>query len=256
MGHGNESNPIVKAIKVHRPDEESQDQPMQESGLEPSSPSKELTDPLKLFNGTFDVVSRRFGDPNILPFLHVTLVFLYHLTFYQDAMSYVAPDFPWKLTALMLNTLLGSCSQSDYARIEDDGGSEHFPMKKTESTEGPSPMPPSRRPLPDDFALRGFPWVDRYFPEGWFATQEKIDDDDKYFEVPSMIEERKERALWLGCRIAKQGEGKWLRYDRETHRFGVNPLYEVELDLDILPATPAADSTDYGELPDAAATVA
>ncbi|KAL2257684.1 hypothetical protein VTK26DRAFT_9311 [Humicola hyalothermophila] len=256
MGYGNESNPIAKAFKARRPDDEPQDQTMQESGQQVSSASEELKDSLKLFNGTFDVVSRRFGDPNILPFFHVTLVFLLHLTFYPDAMSYVAPSFPWKLTALMLNTLLVSCSHSDYARIEDEGGREHFPMKKVEPTEGPSPMPPARRPLPDDFALRGFPWVDRYFPDGWFASQDKIDDDDKYFELPSMIEERKERALWLGHRIAKQGDGKWLRYDHEAHRFGVNPLYEVELDLDILAPTPAADSTDYGELPDAAATVA
>ncbi|KAL2256836.1 hypothetical protein VTK26DRAFT_1047 [Humicola hyalothermophila] len=144
-------------------------------------------------------------------------------------MAYVAPDFPWKLTALMLNTLLGSYNQSDFARIEDGGGSEHFPMKKDEPVEGSSAMPPSRRPLPDDFALRGFPWVDRYFPDGWFATREKIDDDDKYFEVPSMIQERKERALWLGCRIAKQGGGNWLTYDRETHRFDVSPLFDVDI---------------------------
>ncbi|KAL2016108.1 hypothetical protein VTK56DRAFT_4252 [Thermocarpiscus australiensis] len=231
VGYGNQSNPIAKALKETRPDDDPQDQPMQESEIKTPAP-KELVDALRLFNGTYNVVARRFGDPNILSFLHVTLVFIHHLTFKPKAMAYVAPDFPWKLTALMLNTLLGSCQS--YARVE----SEQFP--KNESV---------TRPLPDDFALRGFPWVEEYYPNGWFSNDNKIDDDEKYFEVPSMIEDRKERTLWLGCRIAAQG-GKWLRYDSETRQFGVNPQYEVELDLD-MPATPV-DSTDFGELPDAA----
>ncbi|KAK4107100.1 hypothetical protein N656DRAFT_720760 [Canariomyces notabilis] len=230
IGYGSESNLIFKAIKGTRPNDESQDQPMHESGVEPPLP-KELADALRLFNGTYNVVSRRFGDPNILPYLHVTLVFVYHLTFYPEAMVYMARAFPWKLTSLFLNTLIGSCQS--YARIEG----EQFP--KNES---------ATRPLPDDYALRGFPWVGKYFPNGWFAN-DKIDDDEKYFEVLSMTEERKERALWLGCRIAAQ-DGKWLRYDSETHQFGVNPQYDVELELE-MPATPVA-STDYGDLPDAA----
>lgn len=230
VGYGSESNPISKAMKGTPPDDEPEDQPMRESGVEPSLPT-ELVEPLRLFNGTYNVVARRFGDPNILPFLHVTLVFLHHLTFYPAAMAYVAQDFPWKLTALMLNTLIASCQS--YARIE--GG--QFP--KNES---------ATRPLPDDYALRGFPWVEKYFPSGWFSN-DKIDDDEKYFELLSMTEERKERALWLGCRIAAH-DGKWLRYDSETHQFSVNPQYEVELELE-MPATPV-DSIDYGDLPDAA----
>ncbi|GAB1311607.1 Telomerase-binding EST1A [Madurella fahalii] len=231
VGYGGQSNPVFNAIRGPRPDDEQQDQLMEESGANSSS-LKELVEPLKLFNGTVNVVARRFGDPNILPFLHVTLVFIHHLTFYPEAMVYIARDFPWKLTALMLNTLIGS--YQSYARIEG----EQFPKSE-----------PVTRPLPDDYALRGFPWVEKYFPNGWFSN-DKIDDDEKYFEVASMTEERKERALWLGCRIAAQ-DGKWLRYDPETHQFSVNPQYEVKLELE-LPATPV-DSIDYGELPDAAA---
>lgn len=33
----------------------------------------------------------------------------------------------------------------------------------------------------------------------------------KYFEVASMADQRKERILWLGCRIA--AVSKWIRYD-------------------------------------------
>ena len=142
----------------------------------------------------------------------------------------------------MLNTLIGSCDPKTRDRVEE-GEAEHFSLSVSSSAlDGTEPAPDgaTQRPLPDDYALRGFPWVERYFPEGWFAN-DKIDDDEKYFEVPSMMEERKERALWLGCCIAKRG--RWLSYDKQVYLFGV-------------PATPASvvEGIDYGELLDAMAT--
>jgi hypothetical protein len=226
------------------------------------SASKQFSSTRKLFNATYDVVCRRLGDHNTLPFLHVTLVFIHHLTFFPEAMAHVASHFPWKLTAIMLNALIDSSSPQDVsqslARFLESG--EPFPgwnekqeeeKKKNEGAEAGEPRPeaPNRRPLPEDFALRGFAFVEKYFPDGWFVTE--IDDDDKYFEVESMTEERRERVVWLGCRIAN--EGKWLRFDKENRRFGVNPKYEVELDLEMtMPETPG-ESGDYDELPDAAA---
>jgi hypothetical protein len=44
--------------------------------------------------------------------------------------------------------------------------------------------------------MRGFQWAERYHPPRWFDTDERVDDDDdKYFEVPSMMEERRDRVL-------------------------------------------------------------
>ncbi|KAK4136928.1 hypothetical protein BT67DRAFT_195365 [Trichocladium antarcticum] len=253
MGYASETNPIVRALKDTHPSESpAQDRPMHEPA------SKDLADALRLFNGTVNVVCRRFGDPNVLPFLHVTLVFLHHLTFYQDAMAHVAPSFPWKLAALMLNTLVGSCDADMRARLENDDG-EHFSQNVQNQTAQDQTDEPevtatpgfvsTPRPLPDDYALRGLIWAEQYFPAGWFIN-DKIDDDEKYFEVPSMMEERKERVLWLGVRIAERGEGRWLTYDKGQHLFGVNPEFEVELKYNA-PATPPAE-TEYGELPDAA----
>jgi hypothetical protein len=115
-GYGDESNPIAAALKAFsranpKRTTESQDQPMQDATASetPSpntTPVKQLPNALRLLTGTYHIVCRRFGDPNVLPFLHVTLVFVHHLTFCPDAMAYVAPHFPWKLTAFMLNTLL------------------------------------------------------------------------------------------------------------------------------------------------------
>ncbi len=53
---------------------------------------------------TYEIVLRRFGDPNIFAYLHITMVFMRHLTQHPPAMALLEGRYPWKLTALMLNT--------------------------------------------------------------------------------------------------------------------------------------------------------
>lgn len=60
----------------------------------PCLQSKQLPDPLRLLAGTYNIVCRRFGDPNTLPLLYVSLVFIRHFTFYPDAIANVAPPLP------------------------------------------------------------------------------------------------------------------------------------------------------------------
>ncbi|KAK4206116.1 hypothetical protein QBC37DRAFT_301453 [Rhypophila decipiens] len=206
VGYGNESSPLYNVLKQAG---DSQDHFMTGSEMEPSV-AQQLADALRLANKTHSVVLQRVGDLNILPYLHVTLAFIYHLTYYPEAMAYVAPEFPWKLTALMLNSLMDSIES--HSRIESIRFPEHDKGK------GGDRLP---RPLPEDYAMRGLLWVDKYFPDGWFSN-DKIDDDEKYFEVASMREERRERVLYLGCRIAARGDGKWLEYDSTTHRFNTH----------------------------------
>jgi hypothetical protein len=177
-------------------------------------------------------------------------------------MVYLVPHFPWKLTAFMLNTLLNGSSSSSPNVSQDSGltrlllESDRFPGAVEEGKdvkEGREGAGRQRRPLPDDFAIRGLPWAEKYYPDGWFVTEERIDDDERYFELASMREERRERVIWLGCRIAEREGGKWLTFDKEAKRFGVSPEYEVELDLEMpsqMPITPG-ESVDFGELPDA-----
>jgi hypothetical protein len=189
---------------------------MENSSISEVSPGKPFTDALELSLRTYDIVLRRFGDTNILPFFHVTLSFMYYMSQQKAGLAYLKDKYPWKLTALMLNSILNTFSS--YSKIE----SEEFPRLEKEE------LP---RPLPEDFAQRGLLWTEKYFPADWF-NNDKLDDDEKYFEVPSMTDIRKERCLWIGVQLS--GVGDCLVYDKTARQFSVAEKYDVEIhSLDI-----------------------
>ncbi|KAL0475282.1 hypothetical protein QR685DRAFT_431429 [Neurospora intermedia] len=227
IGWGNEKNPVYRAIKAKASvNNESRDLTM--TGIEGAEPDLQIVTALRLANRTHDVVLRQQDDLNVVPYLHATLAFVYHLISLPEAMVHFAPEFPWRLVSYQLNSLLRDYSA--YDRFESD----KFPRPENEEVP---------RPLPEDFAMRGLLWVEKFFPGDWFS-EDKIIDDEKYFESASLFDERIPRVLYLGYRIAMEGEDKWLQYDPKTHRFGVHSQYELESQR---------GGKDYGELPDAAA---
>ncbi|KAK1503898.1 uncharacterized protein CCOS01_16973 [Colletotrichum costaricense] len=235
LEYGSESNPIMRAIKSGRADDA--DVPM-EGAETVAAPTQKFLDALDFAARTHDVVLRRFGDENIRPYLHVTLSLLQHLSQFPAAMGLIEEKMPWKLIALLLNTIMPAEMSLEAIKI-------------IESEDFPRPDKGEPRPLPDDFAQRGLLWVDKSYPSDWF-TATKVDDDEKYFEVASMMEERSQRCLWLGCRLATSG--KWLTYDEEAKQFGVVSQFDVEIpDLDA--STPLkGDNSDDVIIPDALAS--
>ncbi|KAF9879594.1 Telomerase-binding protein EST1A [Colletotrichum karsti] len=201
LEYGSESNVIMRHIKSGK----AGDADVVMEGTE-AGPSKKFLDALDFTARTQDVILRRVGDPNVATYVHVTLSFLDHMSKYPSAMSYIEEKMEWKRMALLLNTLLDRCASPEMV------DSDAFPRPED---------PP--RPLPDDFAQRGLLWVDKYYPDNWF-TAAKIDDEDKYFEVASMEEERRVRCLWLGRRLASSN--KWLTYDEEARQFWVVAKYD------------------------------
>ncbi|KAK2036772.1 hypothetical protein LZ31DRAFT_482855 [Colletotrichum somersetense] len=201
LEYGSASNLIVRSIGLEK------DGGLQNDDSNTFSASPNFLDAIEFAARTHNVVLRRSGDPNFHPYLHVTLSFLRHTSKFTMAMHYIKAKMPWKLISLILNKLLEDCASVD--RIE----SEDFPRPNNEAP----------RPLPEDYAQRGLLWVDGYYPDDWFAS--KMDDDERYFEMPSMTEERQERCLWLGCRLASSGN--WLTYDKSTRQFGVPSRYDI-----------------------------
>ena len=190
---------------------------------------------MALAKKTHDIVLRRPEIARALPYVHVTLVFMLHLIRSQEAISVVAPEFPWKLLATRLNSLMdvaprvaqSSLNRSLLSVVEG----EAFPHLPEKADVLPVP-------LPEDYALRGIGWAEDYFPDGWFSNN-NLEDDERLLEPPSLEGTRTERAIWVGCRIAAHGKGKWLTYDKEAHRFGVAPEWDVDV-ADGAPVVPTA----------------
>ncbi|KAG7101406.1 EST/SMG-like protein 2 like [Verticillium longisporum] len=203
LNYGDPSSTLLRAMEG----EPSADYPM-----ETPEDDNRFEKALQLNYRTHRVVWRRFGDPSILAYLHTTLVPIYHLIRSRNTIGRLEVSIPWKLLSVQLNTIIAASGNT--IRFED----HEFPGP----IKGESP-----RPLPEDFAMRGMIWTNTYFPSKWFSN-DKIDDDEKYFEVASMTEERRIRILWIGCQIARHE--RWLQYDFETHQFAVSPEYDENID--------------------------
>jgi hypothetical protein len=226
--YGKDTNFINKAIRPIRSEET--DVPMAEGVPEvTAAPSKEFAAALDLTKRTHDIVLRRFGDNNVLSYLHVSLAFMRHMADKPNLYVHLRDSFPWKLSSLMLNTLVAPllAAKASFSRIESavfPGGSGSAAGKGVDKSTSKNA---ANRPLPEDFAMRGMPWADSYIPAEWFSNL-RIDDDEKFFEVASMTGERKERVLWLGHKIALHRTT--LTYDSESHLFGVVPEYDIKIE--------------------------
>ncbi|EDN92144.1 hypothetical protein SS1G_08006 [Sclerotinia sclerotiorum 1980 UF-70] len=201
LGFASKENPLMKAIAPSS-EEKAADVDMDEA-LDESSPSMTtFKHAQNLSNAALEIVLQRIGDPNVLPFIHISLVFMFRMSHFSGAMDLLAPAFPWQSLAIMLNTLLKS--YKSLSRIEDN----KFPLPEKDDV----------RPFPEDFGMRGLLWAEKYFPEEWFLN-EKTDEEEKYHELPSMIDQRKERILWLACRIADAGP--WINFNVSKPEFSV-----------------------------------
>lgn len=114
--------------------------------------------------------------------MHVCLNFIRGIS-YCPSINVLATSLLWQSLASLLNTLLLPCrnpTSTDDNRLalpeKDDIGA-----------------------LPEDFAIRGLSWAKKYFPDDWFS---KDGEEEKYHELPSLGEQRKEIILWLACTIS------------------------------------------------------
>ena len=112
----------------------------------------------ELSNSSLEIILQRIGDPNVLPFMHVTLVFTYYMARHPGVMGHLQGVFPCKCLSTMLNTLLPSYETANRA----------------EKKSFPRPDKVMARPFPEDFALRGLLWTEDYFPGECF-TNGKMD---------------------------------------------------------------------------------
>ncbi|KAJ9133182.1 hypothetical protein NKR23_g10896 [Pleurostoma richardsiae] len=208
LGFGDETSPLMKIVAS------SQQEDCTDVVMDGTASAKAGADvrtafekAVKLANKTDEIIFARSGDPNVLPYLHCRLAFMLHLSYHPEAMALLQDSFCWHLMTSMLNSVLDSLPE-DKANID----TFDFPRRDTGD----------RRPLPEDWALRGLLWTDRLFPSDYF--DEKVEEENKAFEVPSMTDDRKRRVIYLAHHL--QARGDWFSFDENTKRFVVSPAYE------------------------------
>lgn len=145
---------------------------------------RSLDNSKKLAYEILNLALKRIGDVNVLPHVHIWLVFMMHITTSESAMRLLENAFPWESLVPMLNFLLKS-----------------FYSDRFECEEFPIPERGIGRPLPEDFVIHGLDWARLYYPEGWFK-EAHVEDEERSMELPSMANIRVERILWLAMRIA------------------------------------------------------
>lgn len=73
----------------------------------------------------------------------------------------------------------------------------------------------------EDFAVRGLIWAENYIPDEWF-NKENADDAKHLLDYRSMMTGRRERILWLACRLSGPPS---LRYRKDIIREIYFPCY-------------------------------
>ena len=179
-----------------------------------------------VWSRSVSIVASKVGDRNTIPYLHVTLAFLWSLSFVPGALLYLESYVPWAKLVTFLNTL--GRSGVDDAQVE----SAEFPQSHGVG-----------RQLPEDFPIRGLIWSYFYYPQDFFTGQ-VVDEDERALEMPSHALMRAERCLWLGVRLASVSKtrppsaspsmkstntdlsklGRYLTYNAETKQFVATEL--------------------------------
>jgi hypothetical protein len=93
--------------------------------------------------------------------------------------SVVLNQVPWEKLCVLLNTFLSAeLRRGDIEPFPDD----------------------CKRPLPEDYVLRGLVWTHDYFPGTWFDVQ--VDLGERFLEKSTFQTLRVQRILWLGKKLS------------------------------------------------------
>lgn len=195
---------LMKVIAKPQSDSTWEEPSTEHEATQRSSPevfSRALDFTIRIFN----VIINRKDDASVLPFLHTIFTFLHCMSGYEEALAPFETKFPWDRTANFLNSLLQQCVKDEFK-----------PRLDTAVFPGPFANEKKKRPLPEDFAMRGLLFSETYYPTDWFLDHD-MEEDEKYFEPPSMAMLRRERILWIGKRIASRSER--LNWDDTNGKF-------------------------------------
>ena len=196
---------------------------------------------------------------NVLSFLHVILVFLWKLASStregsREGQLYLGISaFPWSPIAEYLNSVLSARSKgAKKSPLPDiEAIALHDPRNQNKELSSPFVLleQGDKRPLPEDFLMRGQVWAEGYFPTTWFDEAiGQLNEDERWTDFASSTPLREDRVLGLAILLASLGssasalksrvsadthqldtnngsepqtKSKWLHYDSSTEHFTV-----------------------------------
>ncbi|KAE8849629.1 hypothetical protein PTNB73_01360 [Pyrenophora teres f. teres] len=163
----------------------------------------------RLTHQTSAIVFSRLGDNNVLPYVHVTLAFLYNAA-NSKYLPVLINDAPWAELVAFLNTLIRTeIRQSQLEKRKQDINmllaAGVFPHEGERDDE---------LPLPEDHHIRGLSWA-QHFPEKWFEREH--DEEKRYLESASTAKNRRVRILRLAFSICKSKP--LISYSKDSHSF-------------------------------------
>ncbi|KAE8354839.1 hypothetical protein BDV28DRAFT_130260 [Aspergillus coremiiformis] len=171
----------------------------------------------------FSVLLEHIGNMNLFPALHVSLAFLWCLSFTPTGMKRVEAVVPWSRIVLFLNTII----QPSFLQRMVQGWLESLDEMDFKLIEGVKfPTSDETRWVPEDFLIRGQIWSQVYYPPSFFEDCPS-DEDGRNVERESLSLSRMYRCLWLGVRLAKFN--RWIVYDPPSRTFSMTP-FAVELE--------------------------
>ncbi|OJD27409.1 hypothetical protein ACJ73_01198 [Blastomyces percursus] len=162
-----------------------------------STPLQKLTYSTYLNFHTLSFVLKHTRNENIIPYVHLSLAFIWSLALVPDSMAYVEGEIPWAKITIFLNMLSRACVSES----------------QLESVNFPIPTETKFRQLPEDFFFRSQIWSQTLYPSDFF-TDATMDDDNRGRDMPSTKSARNERCLWYGYRLASCG--RWIQLFEEN----------------------------------------
>jgi hypothetical protein len=161
--------------------------------------------PSQLFYGsclaleTFSVLLEHVNNMNLFPAIHISLAFLWCLSFTATGMKSLEAVVPWSRIVAFLNTII----QQSFLDRMVQGWLDNLDELDFNLIEGPEfPVSDETGWIPEDFLIRGQVWSQVYYPPSFFENCPS-DEDGRNIERESLSISRMYRCLWLGVRLAK-----------------------------------------------------
>ncbi|KAH7129834.1 hypothetical protein B0J13DRAFT_132685 [Dactylonectria estremocensis] len=129
----------------------------------------------------------RVGDPDILEYLHVRLIFMLQMAHDPSAMNYLENRFPWDLATMCLNAVAMSIPSAEPMQTDS------FPKQ----SDGNGHV------LSEDWEMRGLFWTENYFPVDWFANEVDFHSVVDGYKQPTPAMYREQRVLFVGRCLAQ-----------------------------------------------------